>query len=112
MAVPIYEVISTSIAASASFTTNFHVFNYSNAAIQVIWSGLDATNGTVRCRASNKLAGNYQNLTANPVTLTTAAGEHIFNIYDIGYGYIQLYYDNASNTTGSFEVVSVRKAFG
>lgn len=112
MGVPFYNIVATQISAAASYSTALEVQNYSNAAVQVIWSGVDATNGTIRCKASNRYTTDFQNLSQYPITMVASAGNHMFNIYDIGYSYLQIYYDPGSNTAGTIDLVATRKAFG
>ena len=110
MAIPRYDIIQRQIPASQSYTTSFEVLNYSTAGVQIAWSGINATNGTVRLRASCD-GTNFQDLTQFPVTMVSGTDNHIFNMYLIGYSYMQLSYSPQSITTGTIDVVAVRKAF-
>lgn len=110
MATPRYDYVSQSIPASNSYTTSFEVLNYNQCAVQVIWSGLNATNGSVRLLASND-GVNYQNLTTNATTMVSATDNHIFNMYSIGYGEMRVYYSPGSNTTGLINIKTLRKSF-
>lgn len=110
MANPRYDQVSQFVNAATSYTTSFEVLNYNQCAVQVIWSALDTSTGTVRLQASND-GSNYQNLTTSPITMTAGASNHMFNMYAIGYAFMAVYYDPGSNTAGTLNIKTVRKSF-
>lgn len=101
---------TSSAPADTSFVTAIPVINDANAAIEVVYKGLDAADAYMRLRASN--SGDY--LSATPLsetacTFTTAAGFSLFNVKDIGYAYIHAEYDAGSNTDGTVTLYVTRK---
>ena len=108
MAVPRYDLVVQSVAAGATYTTSFEVLNYNQCAVQVVWSGLDTAVGTVRLKASND-GTNWENLTTFPYTMASATDNHIYNMYSIGYAFMQVVYNAVSNTTGTIAIKTVRK---
>ena len=99
-----------SAPADASFTTGIELLHDSNAAVEVVYTGLDAADATVRLKASNSNdVDRARNLTAAPSTLTTANSSYLFNIEEANYGYLHLVYDSGSNSAGSVYAYVVRK---
>lgn len=109
MAIPRYDLIVQSLTAGASYTTSFEVLNYNQCAVQLVWSGLDSAVGTFRLKASND-GTNWENLTTFPYTMISASDNHLFNMYQIGYGYMQVAYGAVSNTTGTLALKITRKS--
>lgn len=97
--------------AAVSFTTQLEWTNHDSGAIQVIWSGLNATNGTVRLRATVD-GSSWDNLTTDPKTLTVSSGNQIFNFTggDIGFENVQIVYAAGSNTVGTVTALANRKS--
>lgn len=110
MTAPRYDRLQQDLPATASFTTSFEVLNYSQAAVQVIWTGFNNTNAEIRLRASNDDTY-FQNLTAEPVTMVASSSNHVFNVYQISYGFMQVYFNPGSNTSGTLSIKTIRKAF-
>lgn len=96
--------------ASVSFTTQLEWTNHDSGAIQVVWSGINGTDSTVRLRGSSD-GSNWSNLTADPTTLTTA-GNQLFNFLGgaVGYEYVQVYYVAATSTAGTITTTANRKS--
>ena len=96
--------------AAVSFVTAIPVLHDSAASVEVIYSGLDDVDGTVKLTGSN--SGDYtrsRDLTYDVVTMTTANSSILFNVNQIGYGYIHLIYDAGGNTAGTITAHLVRK---
>lgn len=110
MSNPRYDSVVASSSAATSFTTSFEVLNYNQCAVQIIWTSLNTAVGTVKLQASND-GTNWENLTALPYTMTSANDNHIFNMYEIGYAFMQVNYAAVSNTAGQVTVKTVRKSF-
>jgi len=108
----VLETLASSVDATASFTTGINIHNHDNAAFQVVWTGVDADTATIRMQGSNDNS-NYENLTTNPTTMTSAADNHIFNVTDAAYHYLRLYYDDQSTSGGTItSVIALKKNRG
>ncbi len=97
--------------AAVSFTTQLEWTNHDSGAIQVVWSGINANNGTVRLRATVD-GSSWCNLTTDPTTLTVSSGNQVFNFTggDIGFESVQVVYVAASNTVGTITATANRKS--
>ena len=99
-----------SAPADTSFTTGIDVMIDGRAAVEVVYTGLDAADGYVRLLGSN--SGDVLKarcLTGEPTTLTTANSSILFNVFEIGYNYLHLQYDAGANTAGSIDATLSRK---
>ena len=99
-----------SVSAAASFVTAAPVLMDGSAAIEIVYSGVDGVDGWLRLQGSN--SGDQtkaKDLTLAATTMTTAASSILFNVSQIGYGYIHLVYDAGSNTTGTITARLTRK---
>ena len=99
-----------SAPADTSFVTAAPLLMDGRAAVEVVYSGLDAADAYVRLWGSN--SGDFTKarcLTDEAATLTTANSAILFNIFEIGYSYLHLEYDAGANTTGSIDADLARK---
>ena len=99
-----------SAPADTSFVTGIPVLMDGSAAIEVVYSGIDATNGNIRLKGSvSGEIAKARNLTDYASTFTATAAAFLFNVSDIGYSWIHVVYVAGSNTAGSVTVDLTRK---
>ena len=100
----------SSAQADTSFVTGVPVLMDDRAAIEIVYTGLDAADAWVKLQASNSGdATRARDLASDVITMTTANSSILFNVYQVGYGYIHLVYDAGSNTKGSVTARLTRK---
>ena len=99
-----------SAPADTSFVTGIAVLHEDRAAVEVIYTGLDAADATIRLKASNSNDINRaRNLTDDVCTMTTANSSILFNIKEMGFTFLHAEYDAGSNTAGAVTVHLSRK---
>ena len=99
-----------SAPADTTFSVDVPVMIDGMASVEVVYSGLDAADGSIRLKASNsRNSSTARNLTTDAYTLTTANSSIFFNIYGIGYNYLHAMYDPGSNSTGGITLYLARK---
>jgi len=99
-----------SAPADTSFVTGVPVLMDEVAAVEVVYTGLDKADATVRMKAGNSNdATRARCLTVDPQTMTTANSSILFNISQMGYNYLYLEYDAGSNSAGAINAYLSRK---
>lgn len=109
MAIPIIKTIAESYSAAASFTTALAYHNWDSGAFQVIWSGVNSDTGTVKLRGSQDKT-NWTDLDSDVVTMVVSSGNQLWNLWHVGYQYVQAYYAAGSNTGGSITIYATAKS--
>lgn len=94
--------------ASVSFTTTIDVNNFDNGAIEIVWSSLNAANGTVVLKGS--ISGSNYDTLSDVRTMVTASAFQLYGILEAGFEKIQVVYAAASNTAGTIDVYANRKS--
>ncbi len=97
-------------AADTSFVTGVPVLMDERAAIEVVYTGLDAADAYIQLKGSvSGEIAKARNLTDYASTLTTANSSILFNVGDIGYSWLHVVYDAGANTAGSITIDLTRK---
>lgn len=99
---------SADISMSSDFTTSaLDVLYFDMGALQINWSGADATDGVVIIQGS--IDGvNWCDIPTGR-TIDMAAGSQLFNVTSYGFRWVRLKFSANTNTTGTFNALSVLK---
>lgn len=92
----------TIVASGDSNTDPFSPGIGTAGSVQVIWTGLNATDATITVQTSNN-ATNYNDVT--DFTLSPSASNQIVNFCTVTTNYIRLAYDNGSVTAGNISYI-------
>lgn len=79
-----------------------------SGSIQIVWSSLNATNGTFAINVSLDNVNWLASGCSNPKRLTTASGIHIWEIPVFTTRYLQIVYSKGSNTAGSIRLTTYK----
>ena len=96
--------------ASADTTANFsmtdNISTYTHVAVQVVWSGLDATDGVIKTQWTID-GTNWED--SQTYTLGTASGSEILSDAEFTAHMFRVRYEKGSNTTGTLNVYANAK---
>lgn len=98
----------TAQSAGADFnSSNVDILYYKGYFISISWTGLDTTDSILKLQAGNDGTLFHD---ATSVTLSTASGNHFFQVTEAFYKFFRLNFDNGTNTTGTISATYVVKA--